>query len=72
MLTFINSALNFTLFLFIVLPISLLIAYICASILSSFIGGPFWLWLIIAFILSLPVTGKSVDKATTKIQNTTE
>lgn len=71
-LNLINSLLSLSLIVFLVLPIALLIAYICSSLLSSLIGGPTWVWFIIMFILALPATKGGIEKSKQKLQQERE
>lgn len=72
LINLINSLLNLSLVLLIGVPIACFLIYIFSGILSSFIGGPIWLWFIIILILSIPTCKQGIDKAKLKNETTNE
>lgn len=67
-LNFFNSLVNLGFYLIVILPIASFIAYLCAIIISSLIGGPTWLWFVIMLLLGIAGAKEKLDKAKQKFE----
>lgn len=64
----ISFILDFATFIFIKIPLAIVLVYFMSIVGSSFFGGPVWLWFIITTLISIVVIKEDFDKAKRKTE----